>query len=39
MTTTFLSCPEERFGVPALIQHIPIGIENTGLVITLAGFR
>lgn len=27
----FLSYLEERFGVPALIQHMPIGIENTGL--------
>jgi nitrogenase molybdenum-iron protein alpha chain len=26
----FLSYLEERFGVPALIQHMPIGIENTG---------
>jgi nitrogenase molybdenum-iron protein alpha chain len=27
----FLSYLEERFGVPALIRHMPIGIENTGL--------
>lgn len=27
----FLSYLEERFGVPALIQHMPIGIENTSL--------
>ncbi|MFZ4858683.1 MAG: nitrogenase component 1 [Desulfuromonadaceae bacterium] len=27
----FLSYLEERFGVPSLIQHMPIGIENTGL--------
>ena len=27
----FLSYLEERFGVPPLIQHMPIGIENTGL--------
>lgn len=26
----FLTYLEERFGVPALIQHMPIGIENTG---------
>lgn len=27
----FLSYLEERFGVPSLIRHMPIGIENTGL--------
>lgn len=27
----FLSYLAERFGVPALIRHMPIGIENTGL--------
>lgn len=27
----FLSYLEERFGVPALIHHMPIGIENTSL--------
>jgi nitrogenase molybdenum-iron protein alpha chain len=27
----FLGYLEERFGVPVLIQHMPIGIENTGL--------
>jgi nitrogenase molybdenum-iron protein alpha chain len=27
----FLSYLEDRFGVPALIRHMPIGIENTGL--------
>ncbi len=27
----FLSYLEERFGVASLIQHMPIGIENTGL--------
>jgi nitrogenase molybdenum-iron protein alpha chain len=39
----FLSYLEERFGVPALIQHMPIGIENTGLwlrdVATRFGFE
>jgi len=27
----FLGYLEERFGVPSLIRHMPIGIENTGL--------